>query len=334
MKTKLANLKVVDLFSGCGGLSLGIQNAGFDLVAGFDNWELAVEVYRKNFKHQVFLANLENLQEYLEIIKSLEPDIIAGGPPCQDFSSAGKRDESLGRGDLTISFAEIITAIRPPFFIMENVDRFVKSTKYKAARELFKSANYGLNEKILDASFCGVPQSRKRFFWIGELNGEDKKIEPYLEKNLASQPMTIRTYFNSIDKALDIEHYYRHPRSYKRRGVFSIDEPSPTVRGVNRPIPKTYQPHPGDAALVSLNVRPLTTLERSYIQTFPNNFIFQGSKTDLEQLIGNAVPVKLAEYVSSCLAQYIQNYDPEVLEEDSKVDQVGENFIQLSLIEV
>lgn len=146
--------------------------------------------------------------------------------------------------------------------------------------------------------------------------------------------MTIRTYFNSIDKALDIEHYYRHPRSYKRRGVFSIDEPSPTVRGVNRPIPKTYQPHPGDAALVSLNVRPLTTLERSYIQTFPNNFIFQGSKTDLEQLIGNAVPVKLAEYVSSCLAQYIQNYDPEVLEEDSKVDQVGENFIQLSLIEV
>lgn len=130
MKTKLANLKVVDLFSGCGGLSLGIQNAGFDLVAGFDNWELAVEVYRKNFKHQVFLANLENLQEYLEIIKSLEPDIIAGGPPCQDFSSAGKRDESLGRGDLTISFAEIITAIRPPFFIMENVDRFVKSTKY------------------------------------------------------------------------------------------------------------------------------------------------------------------------------------------------------------
>ena len=327
------NLKVVDLFSGCGGLSLGIQNAGFDVVAGFDNWDLAVEVYRKNFKHQVFLADLENLQEHLEIIKSLEPNIIAGGPPCQDFSSAGKRDESLGRGDLTISFAEIITAIRPQFFIMENVDRFVKSTKYKEAKELFKFANYGLSEKILDASFCSVPQSRKRFFWIGELNGEDKKIEPYLEKNLASEPMTIRKYFNSIDKALDIEHYYRHPRSYRRRGVFSIDEPSPTVRGVNRPVPKTYQPHPGDSALVSLNVRPLTTLERSYIQTFPNNFIFQGSKTNLEQLIGNAVPVKLAEYVASCLAQYIENCDSKVFEEDSKVKQVGENFIQLALIE-
>lgn len=334
MEAKLKELKVVDLFSGCGGLSLGIQNAGFDVVAGFDNWELAVEVYQKNFKHQAFLADLGNFQEHLETIERFEPNIIVGGPPCQDFSSAGKRNESLGRGDLTISFAEIITAIKPQFFIMENVDRFVKSTKYQEAKKLFKSANYGLSEKILDASFCRVPQSRKRFFWIGQLNGEDRKIEPYLENNLASEPMTIRQYFNSIGKALNIEHYYRHPRSYKRRAVFSIDKPSPTVRGVNRPIPKTYQPHPGDSALISLNVRPLTTLERSYIQTFPDNFIFQGSKTDLEQLIGNAVPVKLAEYVASCLAQYIESFYIEIFKENGKVKQIGENFIQLSLIEV
>jgi DNA (cytosine-5)-methyltransferase 1 len=333
MEIELSNLKVVDLFSGCGGLSLGIQNAGFDVVAGFDGWDLAVEVYQKNFKHQVFLADLGSPQKHLEMIRSFEPNIIAGGPPCQDFSSAGKRDESLGSGNLTISFAEIITAVRPQFFIMENVDRFIKSTKYKEARDLFKSANYGLNEKILNASFCGVPQSRKRFFWIGELNGEDKRIESYLENNLDGKPTTIRQYFNSIGKALNIEHYYRHPRSYKRRGVFSIDEPSPTVRGVNRPIPKTYQPHPGDSALTSLNVRPLTTLERSYIQTFPDNFVFQGSKTDLEQLIGNAVPVKLAEYVASCLARYIKNHDATVSEEDRNTEKVSEDFTQLPLIE-
>ncbi len=329
MKFKLVNLRVVDLFSGCGGLSLGIQQVGFNVVAGFDSWDLAVEVYRRNFKHKAFLADLEDPNMYLEAIKNLKPDIIAGGPPCQDFSSAGKRDESLGRGNLTISFAEIVTAIKPQFFIMENVDRFVKSTKYKEARDLFKSANYGLSEKIIDASFCGVPQSRKRFFWIGEMNGEDKKIEPYLEEGLAEQPMTIRQYFKSIGKELDIEYYYRHPRSYKRRGVFSIDEPSPTVRGVNRPIPKTYQPHPGDVASVSCKVRPLTTLERSYIQTFPDNFIFQGSKTDLEQLIGNAVPVKLAEYVASCLAAYIEKSNTKFVEEDKKL---SECFIQLSFM--
>lgn len=334
MKTKPRNIKVVDLFSGCGGLSLGIQNAGFDVIAGFDNWQLAINVYQQNFKHEAFLTDLGNLQGEFDIIKTFNPDLIAGGPPCQDFSSAGKRDENLGRGDLTISFAEIVTVVKPRFFIMENVDRFVKSTKYKEAKKIFKSANYGLSEKILRASLCGVPQSRKRFFWIGELDGEDGKIEPYLENNLATQPMTIRQYFNSIGKVLNVDHYYRHPRSYKRRGVFSVDEPSPTVRGVNRPIPKTYKHHPGDSALVSSNVRPLTTLERSYLQTFPDNFLFQGSKTDLEQLIGNAVPVKLAEYVARCLAQYIADPDVNVSNGDVRGEEVGESFIQLCLIDV
>lgn len=334
MEFEPGNLKVVDLFSGCGGLSLGIQNAGFDIVAGFDSWELAINVYRQNFKHQAFVVDLGNLKGQFGIIKKFKPDVIAGGPPCQDFSSAGKRDENLGRGNLTISFAEIVTDVKPKFFIMENVDRFMKSTKYKEARELFKSASYGLNEKILDASLFGVPQRRKRFFWIGELNGKDGRIEPYFENDLSNQHMTIRQYFNSIDKALDVEHYYRHPRSYKRRGIFSIDEPSPTVRGVNRPIPKTYKPHPGDSASVLSNVRPLTTLERSYLQTFPDNFVFQGSKTDLEQLIGNAVPVKLAEYVARCLAQYVKDYSAKGSNKDVMIEQVSNNFVQLSLLEV
>ncbi|MGI8504092.1 MAG: DNA cytosine methyltransferase, partial [Hassallia sp.] len=95
-------------------------------------------------------------------------------------------------------------------------------------------------------------------------------------------------------------------RSYKRRAIFSIDEPSPTIRGVNRPIPKNYKIHPGDAAPLTPQLRSLTTIERSYIQTFPPNFIFESCKTDLEQMIGNAVPVKLAEYVAKCLYEYMQ----------------------------
>jgi DNA (cytosine-5)-methyltransferase 1 len=305
MKIKLNKFRVIDLFSGCGGLSLGIQNAGFNVVAGFDNWRLAIDVYHQNFNHQAFIVDLRIIKKDFDIFKKLNPDIIAGGPPCQDFSSAGKRDETLGRGDLTISFAEVVAAVKPKFFIMENVDRFAKSIKYQEAKKIFKTAKYGLTEKILDASFCGVPQNRKRFFWIGELNGEDKRLESYLEAGLSNKPMTIRQYFRQIGKTLDIEHYYRHPRSYKRRGVFSIDEPSPTVRGVNRPIPKTYKRHPGDSAPISSVIRPLTTLERSCLQTFPEKFTFEGSKTDIEQMIGNAVPVKLAEHVARSLAQYI-----------------------------
>ena len=92
-----------------------------------------------------------------------------------------------------------------------------------------------------------------------------------------------------------------------RRGVFSIYEPSPTIRGVNRPIPKNYVRHSGDPVEINENLRPLTTIERSYLQTFPDNFIFRGTKTDLEQVIGNAVPVKLGEFVANCINEYIED---------------------------
>jgi DNA (cytosine-5)-methyltransferase 1 len=296
-------IKVVDLFAGCGGLSLGFQNAGFEIVGAFDNWQPAIEVYRKNFHHPIYCENLENLSSSIAAIKAFNPNMIIGGPPCQDFSSAGKRNEDLATGSLTIVFAKTIADLQPKWFVLENVDRFPKSQKYQQAKQILKSVGYGLSEKVLDASLCGVPQIRKRFFWIGELDGQDHTLRPYLEANFADKPMTVQDY---LGNSLGTHHYYRHPRSYQRRGIFSIDEPSPTVRGVNRPVPKTYQLHPGDSAPVT-SARPLTTLERSYLQTFPKSFIFNGSKTDLEQMIGNAVPVKLAEYIALCIKQYFQD---------------------------
>jgi DNA (cytosine-5)-methyltransferase 1 len=295
------SLKTIDLFAGCGGLSLGFQNAGFDILAAFDHWESAIKVYQKNFLHPIINCDLANYN--INLLQKFNPDIIIGGPPCQDFSSAGKRNENLGRGDLTITFAEIVTTIKPTFFVMENVDRLFTSQKYQLARNIFKNAGYGLTEMILDASLCGVPQKRKRSFCLGELNGQDTNLQYFLEENLSSQPMTVKDY---LGNSLAIEYYYRHPRSYQRRAIFSINEPSATIRGVNRPIPKNYQMHPKDAAPLSTNIRPLTTMERSYIQTFSNDFIFLGTKTDLEQMIGNAVPVKMAEYVAKSLLNYIQ----------------------------
>ena len=110
-----------------------------------------------------------------------------------------------------------------------------------------------------------------------------------------------------MNDELGLEFYYRHPRNYSRRGVFSIDEPSPTVRGVNRPIPKGYLGHHGDPAHRDTpNLRPLSTLERARLQTFPKSFKWFGSKTDLEQIIGNAVPVKLAEFVATALKEYLK----------------------------
>lgn len=296
-------MKTVDLFSGCGGLSLGFENAGFEILAAFDKWEPAVKVYRDNFNHPIYDIDLGS-QEGLELIKNLNPRMIIGGPPCQDFSSAGKRDETLGRADLTISYANIIAVAKPEWFVMENVGRITKSHILKQALHIFKKAGYGLSYQILDASLCGVPQSRKRFFLVGHRYSKDNFLNPYFNKNLSNKPMTLFDYF---DNSLGIEYYYRHPRSYARRGIFSIYEPSPTIRGVNRPIPKGYIKHEGDLVEISDKIRPLTTKERSLIQTFPDSFIFNGSKTDLEQIIGNAVPVKLGEYVANCINEYIND---------------------------
>ncbi|BDA75369.1 DNA-cytosine methyltransferase [Calothrix sp. PCC 7716] len=305
-QAQYTNLRIIDFFAGCGGLSLGFQNAGMTVVAAFDKWEPAIQVYKKNFSHEIYSCDLGNVEDY-QFFLSFKPDVIIGGPPCQDFSSAGKRNEDLGRGDLSITFAQMIAFVKPQWFVMENVDRFQKSQKYNQVIKIFKNSGYGLTENIINAAFCGVPQSRKRYFCIGELNGIDNALIPYINYNLSKEPTTIRHY---LGNSLGVEYYYRHPRTYQRRAIFSIDEPSPTIRSVNRPVPKSYKGHPGDAAPVTPDLRPLTTIERSYIQTFPSNFIFDEknlSKTDLEQMIGNAVPVKLAEFVARCLLQYLKD---------------------------
>lgn len=293
-------MNTLDLFAGCGGLSLGFQNAGFSIKAAFDNWKPAIEVYRANFSHPIF--DLDLSQEIdSEIFRKFLPQIIIGGAPCQDFSSAGKRDETLGRADLTLKLAKIIAEIQPEYFVMENVPRIEKSQVLREAKDVLKNIGYGLTEKILAASLCGVPQNRKRYFLIGHLNSKDNFLDAYLEKNQSVRPMTV---FDYLGESLDTEFYYRHPRSYLRRGIYSVHEPSPTVRGVNRPIPKTYIKHLGDACEPNGKVRPLTTIERSYLQTFPTDFKFFGGKSDLEQMIGNAVPVKLAEFVASAVKDY------------------------------
>jgi DNA (cytosine-5)-methyltransferase 1 len=301
--TELKNkFKVVDLFSGCGGMSLGFINAEFEVVAAYENWKEAADIYRRNFIHPLHEEDLGD-PNVINSIKMYSPDIIIGGPPCQDFSSAGHRNESLGRADLTYSFANIIREVKPAFFVMENVDRITKSKTYPEVERIIRESGYGLTSVILDASYCGVPQRRKRFFLIGELNGQDNFLKNKLIENQSEQPMTMYDY---LGDTLGIEYYFRIPRSYNRRAVFSIYEPSATIRGVDRPIPQNYKKHPGDLVEIGEKVRALTVKERSYVQTFPKEFIFEGPKTHLNQMIGNAVPVELAKYVAVQLMNYIK----------------------------
>ena len=287
-------MRIVDLFAGCGGLSLGFEQQGFDVVAAFEWWDAAIKCYEANFNHPILKVDLSDTETAVQIIKEYQPDIIIGGPPCQDFSHAGKRVEA-SRAVLTDAYAEIVSIIKPICFVMENVDRAQKSNAYASARSIFKKAGYGLTEIVLDASLCGTPQKRKRFICFGMLGKDDGFALHTFISRQSKKVMTLRDYFG---EDLGFEFYYRHPRNYNRRAVFSIDEPAPTMRGVNRPVPKGYPGHPNDACPVSPDRRVLSTEERAWIQTFPKTFKWIGNKTDVEQMIGNAVPVNLAKYVA------------------------------------
>lgn len=298
-------MRTVDLFCGCGGMSLGFQMNGYEIVGAFDFWNPAIECYSANLKHPTFYQDLSKKNLSLKLIRPLAPELIIGGPPCQDFSSAGGREEGA-RANLTISFAKIIKNIRPKYFVMENVSRARSSKAYAEAREIFKSAGYGLTEQVLDASKCGVPQKRKRFFCIGALDAPDGFLTKYLNAGQTIIPLSVRDYFQRNNYELDFDFYYRHPRSYARRAIFSVDQPAPTIRGVNRPKPPEYDPHPGDAAPPE-NVNALSFRQRAYIQTFPANYIFNGNQAENEQMIGNAVPVNLAAHVARALSAYVAN---------------------------
>ncbi len=295
-------LKGVDLFCGCGGMSRGFENAGFDIAAGFDNWKPAIRVYEANFNHPVLEQDLSKVEESVARISPYNPDIIIGGPPCQDFSTAGYQDETRGRAILSVCYSNIVCSLKPRFFVMENVATIKHSASFKTAIANFKKAGYGVTQRVLDAAYCGVPQTRKRMFVIGELKGTDGFLEEELSQGLSKEPMSIHDY---LGDSLGIEYYFRVPTNYSRRGIFSVYEPSMTIRAVDRPIPAGYKGHPNDPVPVS-EVRCLTPKERSYIQTFPESFKFFGGKSDMNSMIGNAVPVNLAKYVGEALMRYIQ----------------------------
>ena len=293
--------KLIDLFSGCGGMSLGFQNAGFNILGAYDNWQPAIDIYTLNFSNPIHQRDLSD-ESIIEELREQKPDIIIGGPPCQDFSIAGGRNFEGKRANLTLSYGRIIDEIRPEWFVMENVYNIEKSPIFEKVLEIFKNAGYGITKRIWDASYMGVPQMRKRYFVIGKLGEKDDFLLEELLKNLSKKPTTIKDY---LGNKLGAKYYYMHPRSYARRAIFSIDEPSSTIRGVNRPMSSSYTAHPADRTKDFSLVKNLSTIERSYIQTFPESFKFCGTKSNIEQAIGNAVPVKMAEYIAKAIIAYI-----------------------------
>jgi DNA (cytosine-5)-methyltransferase 1 len=290
-------MKILDLFAGAGGMALGLQSAGHEIVLSVDNWTAAHEVLEKNFTHRASLLDLSDKSTW-DTALAPKFDVISGGPPCQDFSIAGSRQTDGARANLTISYAQMVQLARPKFFVMENVYSIVGTEVLAKAHSIFEKSGYALTSQVIDASLIGVPQARKRYILVGALQKTIPDLGDFYVSRSSGSRMTVADYFGT---KLNTEFYYAHPRSYKRRAVFSIHEPSATIRGVNRPMPDSYQFHPADKCMDRNKIRPLTTYERAQIQTFPKSFKFVDSKSQSEQLIGNAVPVNLARFIGDFL---------------------------------
>lgn len=172
------SFKVLDLFSGCGGLSLGLEQAGFQISLGIDFWQDALNTFKANHK----MSNI-HCQDLSEInFKFIETeylsggvDIIVGGPPCQGFSISGKRDPNDPRNKLYTSFVKSVEHFKPKAFIMENVPNLASmqngTIKDTIVKE-FEALGYTINYQRILASDYGVPQNRRRFIMVGLLNGQ------------------------------------------------------------------------------------------------------------------------------------------------------------------
>ncbi len=295
-----ASERVVDLFSGPGGLSLGLRSEDYRVVAAVDACQIANSTHSANSHYPVHTHDLSDVSATLSLIAPYNPTIIVGGPPCQDFSRAGKRVAGA-RAGLTVSFAETVSIALPRIVLMENVPAARTSAAYCQALAILSAAGYGLTMQVLDASRCGVPQKRSRLFLVGRLHTPDNWLNTELQSFLAPTSMTVREY---LGDELGVEYYYHHPRFYDRKSVYSLDEPAPTLRGVGKSKPcPGVKDHPSNAALLT-EARGLTPSERGRIQTFPASYRWSGSLTAQHQQVGNAVPPALASYVASAVTRF------------------------------
>ena len=179
MRKDHKNLNVIDLFCGCGGLSLGFEQAGYNVLLGIDNWKDALVTFKHNHHgSETICADLMNLSpiDVEDKIGKRRVDVIIGGPPCQGFSVAGKRIIDDDRNKLYKSFVKMVDYFKPKAFVLENVPNILKIGDGIIKRAIvadFEALGYKVVYKVILASDYGVPQNRRRAIFVGLLNGEE-----------------------------------------------------------------------------------------------------------------------------------------------------------------
>lgn len=310
--------KFIDLFSGAGGLSCGLVMAGFTPVASVEIMPEAVETYKYNFVNKKgFNEKVETRdirtqavkEELYKTIGNQHIDLIVGGFPCQGFSMAGNRVISDPRNSLYLEMLEIVKNVKPDYVVMENVEGLRTMLDGKVETQIindYKEIGYEINVTTLNAADYGVAQQRKRVIFIGNRIG-NKNYHPkplYEPNNYKTLGSAIYKFMN-IDEDKSINHVFtRHTEDMKRR-LANVPEGSSLFKNYS----DSWKKSPWDKPSCTIkenhgavNIHPklprvLTAREIAAIQSFPDDFIFQGAKKWQLVQIGNAVPPLLGKAI-------------------------------------
>lgn len=331
-------MKIIDLFCGIGGLSLGFEQAGFEVVSAIDMWDDAIKTFNHNRKEKV--AKTISVEEYNDvelpaIAASNRITGIIGGPPCQGFSTVGRRDIDDARNKLYLEFYKAVKIAHPDFFVIENVKGMLTLNKGAFVRDIIErfgpdGLGYSISYKLLNAADYGIPQNRFRVFYVGIKGKEFVFPEPYGYRLSAKDGISDllgsdNTHYGSEpqnDFQREMRGDQKHPinQDYTEHSEQTVRIISMIPDGGNiKSLPPEYwQVRKYNKAFERMSSeRPSNTIDtghRNYfhyaepriptvresarIQSFPDSFEILGTRGSQYKQVGNAVPPVLARLIA------------------------------------
>lgn len=348
-------MNAIDLFAGCGGLSKGFMDAGFDIIVGVDNDQAALNTFALNHNGakalNADLSKQETFDEIREIAGNRNIDVIIAGPPCQGFSLTGPRDFDDPRNKLYLAVLEMVKQYQPKGFVIENVPGMATMYSGQVKEEVlrrFRKMGYNVECKILCAADYGVPQMRKRLIFMGVR--DDVGVPCFPEPELTSETyVTCKDAIGDLpsreaELGMEKDQYVCAPQSeyqMKMRGNCSIlynhvatahkqfvkdtiaQVPEggnwkdlPEGVGESRKFHEAWTRYDGSKPSRTIDTghrnhfhykynRVPTIRENARLQSFPDDFIFTGTRTQQNRQVGNAVPPLLGYHLGKALLKII-----------------------------
>ena len=313
---KISELTFVDLFSGAGGITKGLEMAGLNGICGLDWFEAAGKTYRRNFNHPFVEGDIKldsKKKEFYDTVKEQlngrKLNVVAGGFPCQGFSMAGNRIVEDPRNSLYKDLLDIVINLKPEFVICENVVGLRSMLQGKVEEMIlndFQEAGYNMNVTVLRAADYGVPQKRDRVIFIGNrINKKNYHPKAFLT------PENYMTTGEAIKDLMDMEdnkefnHVQTKHRPDMAERMLALEEGKSLYKGYSDAWKKcpwneascTIKENHGGVNVHPKLPRVLTAREMARIQSFPDDFIFEGPKNKQLVQLGNAVPPLLSKAI-------------------------------------